>query len=87
MEFRPSFYYAVRFYYWVEEFARGNPKQISNPLRWNKVILNLPGNPAYDPTLPRVMKWDKVINNITGDIMAFMDDLPASGLAEEQQCW
>jgi hypothetical protein len=86
MGFRPSPYYAVRLYYWAEEFAWGNPKQISNPLRWNEVILNLPGNPAYDPTLPQVMKWDKVINNITGDIMAFVDDLRASGLTEEQ-CW
>jgi hypothetical protein len=32
------------------------------------------------------MKWDKVVNNIAGDIMAFVDDLRASGLAEEQ-CW
>jgi hypothetical protein len=32
------------------------------------------------------MKWNKVIDNITGDIMAFVDDLRASGLAEEQ-CW
>jgi hypothetical protein len=86
MGFRPGPYYAVRLYYWAEEFARGNPKQISNPLRWNEVILNLPGNPAYDPALPRVMKWDKVVNNIAGDIMAFVDDLRASGLSKEQ-CW
>jgi hypothetical protein len=32
------------------------------------------------------MKWDKVIDNIAGDIMAFVDGLWASGLAEEQ-CW
>jgi hypothetical protein len=70
MGFRPSPYYTVRLYYWAEEFVRGNPKQISNPLRWNEVILNLPGNPAYDPTLPRVMKWDKVVNNTAGDIIA-----------------
>jgi hypothetical protein len=29
MGFRPSPYYTVRFYYWAEEFAWGNPKQIS----------------------------------------------------------
>jgi hypothetical protein len=50
MGFRPSPYYAVRLYYWAEEFARGNPRQISNPLRWEEVRLDLTGNPAYDPT-------------------------------------
>jgi hypothetical protein len=32
------------------------------------------------------MKWDKVVNNIAGDIMAIVDDLSASGLVKEQ-CW
>jgi hypothetical protein len=87
MGFRPSPFYAVRFYYWAEEVAWGNPKKISNPLRWNEVILNLPGNPTYDPTLPRVMKWDKVINKLQEiSWHLFVDDLRASGLAKEQ-CW
>jgi hypothetical protein len=30
------------------------------------------------------MKWDKDVNYIAEDIMAFVDDLWASGLAEEQ---
>jgi hypothetical protein len=46
-----------------------------NPLQWDKVTLNLPGNQAYDPTLPSVMKWNKGINNIAGNIMAFLDDM------------
>jgi hypothetical protein len=84
MGFRPSPYYALRFYYWAEEFARENPRQISNPLRWEEVRLNLPGNPAYDPTLPRVMKWDKGVDNIAGDIIGFVDDLRSPGRAEEE---
>jgi hypothetical protein len=41
--------------------------------------LNLPGHPEYDPTLPRVMKWDEPINNIAGDLVAlFLDDPRAS---------
>jgi hypothetical protein len=54
-----------------------------NPLRWDEVRLNLPGDPAFDPTLPRVMKWDLLINNIAGDVKAFVDNLRASGIDEE----
>ena len=56
MGFRPSPYYAVRFYYWAEECTRGSPLDKKNALRWDKVRLNLPGAEDYDPTLPRVMK-------------------------------
>jgi hypothetical protein len=83
MGFRPSPYYSVRFYYWAEEFAIGDRRKQSNPLRWDEVRLNLPGDPAFNPTLPRVMKWDLMINNIAGDIKTFVDDLRASGIDEE----
>jgi hypothetical protein len=83
MGFRPSPYYSVRFYYWAEEFARGDRRKQSNPVRWDEVRLNLPGDPAFNPTLPRVMKWDLMINNIAGDIKTFVDDLRASGIDEE----
>ena len=42
MGFRPSPYYAVRFYHWAEEFARGNRREKGNLLRWDEVRLNLP---------------------------------------------
>jgi hypothetical protein len=79
MGLKPFPYMAVRFYYLAEEFARGHRRERTNPLRWDYIRLNLPGDPIYDPTLPRVMKWDKSIKNIAGDIVAFVDDLPASG--------
>jgi hypothetical protein len=79
MGLKPSPFMAVRFYYLAEEFARGNRKDKNNALRWDYVKLNLPGNPKYDITLPRVMKWDSEIENIAGDIVAFVDDLRASG--------
>jgi hypothetical protein len=58
MSFRPSPYNSVRFYYWAEQFPRGDRRKKSNPLRWDEVRLNLPGDPAFIPTLARVMKWD-----------------------------
>jgi hypothetical protein len=83
MGFKPSPYYATRFYYWAEEFVRGNRREKSNPLRWDEVRLNLPGDKSFDPTLPRVMKWDHEIDNIAGDVLTFVDDSRASGLDEE----
>jgi hypothetical protein len=83
MGFRPSPYYSVRFYYWAEELVRGDRRDLKNPLRWDRIILNLLGSPTYDPTLPGVMKWCEVINNIAGDLIAFVDDLRCTGMSEE----
>jgi hypothetical protein len=58
MGLKPSPYMAVHFYYLAEEFARGDRRASENSLRWDSVKLNLPGNPFYDPSQPRVMKWN-----------------------------
>ena len=85
MGFRPSPFYAVRYYYWAEEFARGCPKDLeNNPLGWDEVRLNLPGDKGYNPSLPRVFKWNSLKKAIAGDIIAFVDDLRASGMSEEE---
>jgi hypothetical protein len=50
---KPSPYNAVRYFYWAEEFAHGgNPTDTKNAMRYDKVILNLPGVADFDPTLP-----------------------------------
>ena len=58
MGFRPSPFLSCRFYHWAAEVAEGNPTECKNPLRYDKVLLNLPGDPRYDPTKPWVMKWN-----------------------------
>lgn len=83
MGFRPSPFYAIRFFYWAEEFVRGNRNSSSNPLRWDIIKLNLPGSPEFDPTFPEVMKWDTRYDRIAGDLVAFVDDLRISGYSEE----
>jgi hypothetical protein len=75
MGLKPSPYMAVHFYSWAEDFRRGNHHDLINPLQWDFVKLNLLGDPTYDPTLPRVMKWDSPIKNIAGNLVAFIDDL------------
>jgi hypothetical protein len=76
-------YVAVRFYYWAEEIVRGNPQDSSSALRWDKIRLNCPGDPSYDPSLPRVMKWNELTQRIANDLAAFVDDLRASGWSVE----
>jgi hypothetical protein len=43
-----------------------------------------PGAPDWNPSLPRVMRWDKLIDNIAGDVKAFVDDLRCLGIDEER---
>jgi hypothetical protein len=80
---KPSPFYAVRFYYWAEEFARGHHGDPKNYMRWDFIKMNLPGDPSYNPTKPRVMKWDDSLQKIAGDIVGFVDDLRASGYSME----
>jgi hypothetical protein len=84
MGFKPSPYMAVRFYYWTEEFARGNCRHKSNGLRWDCIVLNLPGSPSYDSTQLRMMKWDATIKKIAGDIAGYVDDLRPLGYSIKQ---
>jgi len=79
MGFRPSPEWSCRFYYLSEEFIRGDEKSLVNPLRWDRVILNLPGNENFNPSLPYVMKWNDVVNRQAGNVIAYVDDLRITG--------
>jgi hypothetical protein len=81
---KPSPFFSVRFFYWAEEFARGNPADKKNCLRFDRIILNLPGDSCFDPTKPRVMKWDDVVERIALDLLSFVDNLRASGSSVEE---
>ena len=86
MGMKPSPYISVRHYYWAEEFARGPPSDPSNPMRYDSVILNLPGMASYDPNQPKVMKWDSLNSCIAGDAITFVDDVRFTGSSKER-CW
>ena len=79
MGFRPSPEWSCRFYYLGEEFIRGDEKSLENPLRWDRIILNLPGNDNFNPSLPYVMKWNDVVNRQSGNVIAYVDDLRIIG--------
>ena len=55
MGLRLSPYWLVQYYYWGEEFARGDPSKLSNPMRYDRIRLNLPGSNAgcrYSKLIP-----------------------------------
>ncbi len=83
MGLKPSPFNSVRYYYWAEEFARGDQTLVSNPMRWDKVCLNLPGSDSYVSNLPYVYKWNSQVGRIAGDVITYVDNLWASGYSLE----
>ena len=60
-----------------------NRKSKLDPLRWDLIRLNLPGDLTYDPSLPTVMSWNEDVNRFAGDMVALVDDLRLSGFSIE----
>ena len=51
----------------------------SNSLRWNKLILNFPGDLLFDPSMPFVYEHNEISKTIANDGVACVDDLRAVG--------
>jgi len=79
MGLRPSPEWSCKFYYLAEEFLRGNERSPNNPLRWDRIILNLIGQDDYIPSYPNVMKWNDLEDRQAGNIIAYVDDLRVIG--------
>ena len=75
MGMKPSPYNAVRFYYWGEEFVKGDLRDLSNPFGFDEVILNLPGMENYDTLKPKLSKWNSVAKAVSGEVITFVDDV------------
>jgi hypothetical protein len=72
-------YSSVQFCYLAEEFARDNNMDKGHALRWDYVILNLPGSQSYNPSKPRVYKWNGICQKLAGDVIFFVDDGRVTG--------
>ena len=68
MGMTPSPYNAARHYYWAEEVARGDLMTSDNPMRYDEIRLNIPGSETYNPALPWIYKWNKMVSKIAGDL-------------------
>ena len=80
---KPSPEWAVRFYYVAEEFVRGNQTDKANPFFFDKVVVNAPGDPTFNPGLPWVFKYDSIKKRVAGDVKAYVDDLRSLGYSLE----
>ena len=85
MGMKPSPYNAVRFYYWGEEFAKGDLRNATdNPFGFDEVILNLPGMESYDTLKPKLQKWNSTSGFMAGDVVTFVDDVRITGSSKEK---
>ena len=64
MGLRPSPFICTQSFGWSEEGIRGDPRAKDNPLRWDELILNLPGSDDYDPKMLWAYKYDTVIKRM-----------------------
>ena len=79
MGMRPSPWVTIRLLMWMMEVVVGDRKAVTNPFRWDSVKLNLPGSSCYDPTLPRVYKWNEIAKVISCECNFFCDDFRVVG--------
>jgi len=56
MGLKSSPYQAMQAMMVAKEVASGDRMDLTNAFRWDKVVLNLPSSPTYDPSLPWVFK-------------------------------
>ena len=62
---------------------KGDRHDISNPMRWDEVRLNLPGMTDYNPALPKVYKFDRVNNRLAATICSYVDDVRTAAATKE----
>ena len=85
MGFAPSPYFVIKDLMELENMVRGNRKDPANVFCWEKVILNLPGMPSYDPTRPWVYKV-RADKHIASDVFFYMDDGRLTSFSAFE-CW
>jgi len=56
-------------------FIRGDRYNPLNPLGWHKVVLNLPAQDDYNPTLPWVFRVDSSRNLAAAFFCTYVDDI------------
>ena len=79
MGMKPSPFMTIRLLMWMMEMVIGDRQEKTNPFRWDYVVLNLPGTIKYDPSMPRVYKWNMSSQCIACDCKFFCDDFRVIG--------
>jgi hypothetical protein len=78
MGFRPSPYLATQQLLKANNYLMGDRRDEANPFHWTRIVLNLPGDPNYDPTRDFVYKLHPS-GAIANDKHTYIDDLRLTG--------
>ena len=79
MGMRPSPWVTIRLLMWMMEVVVGDRREASNPFRWDCIKMNLQGDSNYDPTMPRVYKWDELSKSLACECKFCCDDFRVIG--------
>ena len=83
MGLRPSPHICTQTFSWAEDVIRGDRLDPANPLSWDTVILNLPGDKFYDPERPWVYRFNSVTKQMANFFGTYIDDIRTGGPSEE----
>jgi hypothetical protein len=86
MGLRPSPYHFIKGFQIALESVQGDRTSPTNVFHWTTVILNLPGDANYNPSQPRVWKFNPITGRMAAALHSYVDDLRAVGCSESQ-CW
>eukprot|EP00978_Attheya_sp_CCMP212_P029827 scaffold107351_cov30-Attheya_sp.AAC.1 len=82
MGLKPSPYFACQKNIRAKRYMLGDPEDDDNVFNWDNVIVNLPGNGKYDPSMPLIYKVRKD-GTIAADIVCYVDDNRVTAVSEE----
>ena len=74
MGFVSSPFLTCRLFAWAMEVIKGDRLSPTNPFHWTHAVLNLPGMESFDPSMPRVYKFNPLTASIACDCKTFVDD-------------
>ena len=83
MGLRPSPHICTQTFSWAEDVIRGNRLDPANPLAWDTVVLNLPGDKYYDPERPWVYRFNSVTKQMANFFGTYIDDIRTGGPSED----
>eukprot|EP00957_Ditylum_brightwellii_P156688 11926083-Ditylum_brightwellii.AAC.1 len=72
-------YLSMKAFLWGEEIIHSDQLDKKNPLRWDFVQLNLPGDPKYDPPIAWARKFNLLAACIANDFITYYDDVRLTG--------
>ena len=81
-----SHYTAIKDLLWESKVVRRDRSDTDNPFRWDKIRLNLPGDPSYSPTILWMSKVWGGTQDLDADFTTYMDDYIVAAGSEKEAC-